>query len=293
MTPADDGGGTRLAVLGSPIAHSQSPALHAAAYGVLGLPWTYEAIEVRQPDLGAFVRSVAVDPAWRGLSLTMPLKRDILPMLDTRDEPTGLTGGANTVLLDDGRLRGFNTDVYGVTAALREAGIDGLRSVEILGAGATAASVLAAVHALGATGLLLRARDAGRARPVVELARRLGMTVTVLAPREPGEAGFAADLVVSTLPGGADMPAAPSTANPASTPLLDVAYSPWPTAVAAYWLAGGGRVIGGLEMLVNQALGQVRAFTFGDPWMPLADEPAVLRAMRASIGLDPEAARVV
>ena len=105
----------RLAVLGSPIAHSKSPALHRSAYRVLGLDWQYEAIEVTPADLENFIRSRG--PEWRGLSLTMPLKRDVMPLLDCADPEAALTGGANTVLLQDNEgglsLRGFNTDVFG------------------------------------------------------------------------------------------------------------------------------------------------------------------------------------
>ena len=88
---------TRLAVLGSPIAHSKSPALHRAAYGALGLDWTYEAVEVRDGALEPFL--AGLDASWRGLSLTMPLKREVLPHVpdafvaeDVRDEKDGEVG---------------------------------------------------------------------------------------------------------------------------------------------------------------------------------------------------------
>ena len=85
----------RLAVLGLPIAHSLSPTLHHAAYGVLGLDWQYEAVELGGADLPEFVESR--DESWRGLSLTMPLKRDILPILDSTSELALETRSANTV----------------------------------------------------------------------------------------------------------------------------------------------------------------------------------------------------
>jgi hypothetical protein len=81
---------TRLAVLGSPIAHSQSPALHTAAYAALGLDWQYDAVEVTGATLADFVASR--DASWRGLSLTMPLKRDVLPLLQTTG---GRDGGSH------------------------------------------------------------------------------------------------------------------------------------------------------------------------------------------------------
>src|SRR3954452_11264573 len=114
--------GLRCAVLGSPIAHSLSPVLHRAAYAELGLDWTYDAVEVDSAGLGKFV--AGLDDRWRGLSLTMPLKRVVLPMLDETDRWATVSQAANTVVRDGGRLSGFNTDVPGAVAALtgREAG---------------------------------------------------------------------------------------------------------------------------------------------------------------------------
>src|SRR5688572_11268753 len=102
----------RLGVLGSPIEHSKSPSLHRAAYAELGLDWEYVAIEVDGPGLPAFIESR--DETWRGLSLTMPLKHDVLPLLDGVDEVAVLAGAANTVLFDSAGRRGFNTDVGGI-----------------------------------------------------------------------------------------------------------------------------------------------------------------------------------
>src|SRR6478752_1823922 len=95
--------GARLAVLGSPIAHSKSPALHRAAYEVLGLDWEYDAIEVAEGGLATFLGGL--DASWRGLSLTMPLKREVLPLLDELDELAAQSQLANTVLIDGGRRR--------------------------------------------------------------------------------------------------------------------------------------------------------------------------------------------
>ena len=133
----------KAAVLGSPIAHSLSPALHRAAYAALGLDdWTYQAIECAEADLAGLVGSLG--PEWAGLSLTMPLKRTVLPLLDHAESLVTVTGGANTVVFrPDGRY-GYNTDVQGIVDALTEAGAPAPRGVTILGAGATACSALAA-----------------------------------------------------------------------------------------------------------------------------------------------------
>ena len=277
---------TRLAVLGSPIAHSQSPALHAAAYTVLGLDWQYDAIDVTGATLASFVASR--DGSWRGLSLTMPLKRDVLPLLQSTDDTAALTGGANTVLFDRSHgalaLRGFNTDVYGVTEAFREAGVYSLDSVQILGGGATAASVLVAVRDLGAAHVLVSVRTPAKAVELVALGKTIGVEVVVRAFGQHDGPDNVPDAVVSTIPGhGAHGLVFAERIREASV-LFDVAYDPWPSELASAWTTAGGTVISGLEMLLHQAVAQVRVFVNGAPDATLPGEPDVLAAMRAAIG---------
>lgn len=280
-----------LAVLGSPIAHSKSPVLHRAAYEALGLPWRYEAIEVSTDELPEFIGSRT--PEWRGLSLTMPLKRDVLPLLDTRHELVELTGAANTVLFHDNAgdrmLKGFNTDVFGITAALLGAGIGRVSAVRVLGAGATAASAIVAVAQLGAGRVAVSARTPERMAGLVSLGERLGVDVRgadVGAHTAGFDGGFVPDAVISTMPGGADHGLRFDEATRASSVLLDVAYDPWPSQLALSWLEAGGRVASGLDMLLNQALMQVRIFVAGSPADELPEEPKVLAAMRAAVALD-------
>jgi shikimate dehydrogenase len=277
----------RLAVLGSPIAHSKSPALHQAAYAALGLPWRYEAIEVTTDALPGFIASCG--PEWRGLSLTMPLKRDVLPLLDDMDEYVEITGGANTVVFDEhgsGRtLRGFNTDVYGFREAFRSVGVRRLSSVRLLGGGATAASAMAAVAELGATRIAISARAPKKVQRLLDLGERLGVDVEIELLSELDDSVMP-DAVISTIPGSAQVDIPFTEATRARSVLLEVAYDPWPTPLAASWLSAGGRVIPGIEMLVNQALMQVRIFVGGDPRRALDGEPKVFAAMRAAVGLD-------
>lgn len=274
----------RLAVLGSPIAHSKSPALHDAAYAVLGLDWEYEAIDVAAHALPAFVASRT--PEWRGLSLTMPLKRAVLPLLDSRDEATGLTAAANTVLFDDDGerrvLRGFNTDVHGIVEAFRGAGVERLGFVRVLGSGATAASVLLAVSRLGAARVAISARTPAAAADLQRLGGELGVQVRI-EPLGTQQGHPVPDAVVSTIPGGVELPVSFADEVMTRSVLFEVAYDPWPTPLAASWLSVGGQVISGLEMLINQALGQVRTFVGGEPDIRLPGEAAVLQAMRRSI----------
>lgn len=271
----------RLAVLGSPIAHSKSPALHRAAYRRLGRDWSYKAIEVTGAELPAFLGGL--DPSWRGLSLTMPLKQDVLPLVDELDRVADLTGAANTVLFaDDGRRIGFNTDVGGIVRALREAGCDAVAHGALVGAGATAASALVAMSELGAGRVDVYARTPARATPLAELGERLRVEVRLHALGAI-ESAHDIDLVVSTVPGGTELPHEASVALRTGARLFDVAYDPWPSRLAASWLAAGGEVIHGLGMLLHQAVLQVRVFVSGDPATPLPDEDAVLDAMRAAL----------
>jgi shikimate dehydrogenase len=271
---------TRLAVLGSPIAHSLSPSIHRAAYGVLGLPWHYEAIEMTGERLPGFVE--ALDTTWRGLSLTMPLKRDVLPILTTRHAMVDRVGGANTVLLDDSGIHGFNTDVRGVVESFRGAGVESLSTVEVLGAGATAASVMVAVAELGGSQVTVVARTPEKAGELVALGEREGMRVSVRPWTTDHHVEDIPDAVISTVPGGRSDLQFPESVRAGSV-LFDVAYDPWPSGLALAWADAGGPVISGIDLLLHQAIGQVRVFVGGDPEVELPEEPGILDAMRAAV----------
>ena len=263
----------RAAVLGSPIGHSLSPALHRAAYSALGLDWSYDAIEVRPEGLAGFL--TGLDHSWVGLSLTMPLKQTVLPLLDEVTELVTATGAANTVLLRGERRWGENTDVAGIVAALREAGVGSLGRATVVGGGATAASAVAALAQLGAADLVVLVRDRGRAGPLLAAAERLGVHLELAELTVDALARSAADVVVSTVPAGALDDLARRLALPARPPvLLDVVYAPWPTALASAYAGAGGTVVGGAAMLLHQAAAQVELMT---------GQRAPLAAMRAAL----------
>ncbi|WP_104133165.1 shikimate dehydrogenase [Cryobacterium sp. M91] len=276
----------RLAVLGSPIKHSRSPLLHRAAYRQLGLDWSYDAVEVKAGSLAMFLSSIG--PDWRGLSLTMPLKHEVLPFIDDCDRVARLTGSVNTVLLRQvagrGTLTGYNTDVAGLVRALAEGGVTRAKHVTLLGAGATAASALMAAAELGAEFVSVLVRDLPKAQPLVELGRSLGVVVDL--SDFSGSGGNGSDLVISTLPGGTVLPTPLPLELRERATLFDVAYSPWPSGVAREWESAGGTVLNGLGMLLHQALIQVRVFVTADPFEPLPGEPDVLAAMRSALTRD-------
>ena len=272
----------RLAVFGSPISHSKSPKLHAAAYRALGLDWGYEAIELDAARLGDFV--AGLDASWRGLSLTMPHKHVVLSLLDERDPLVDLVGAANTLLLDDGARRGFNTDVEGIVRAFADHGVTALDTVEILGAGATAQSALAAAAQLGARAARVVVRNLARAESLIPLAERLGVELTRERFGDP-RGSLSPDAVISTLPGGTSIVREFPAELRGSAVLFDVAYDPWPSALAASWQQASGRVVSGLEMLVHQAVAQVRIFVSGSADVALSREDEVRDAMRSVVGL--------
>lgn len=260
----------RAAVLGSPIAHSLSPVLHRTAYAELGLDgWTYDRFEVDEKALPGFFETLG--PGWAGLSLTMPLKRAVIPLLDGISDTAASVDAVNTVVFtQDGRRTGDNTDIPGMVAALREHGIDEVDTAAVLGAGATASSALAALARICTGEIAVYVRSAARAAEMRQWAERLGAAVRI-ADWDDAEQALHAPLVVSTTPAGVTDPLARAVPErPAA--LFDVLYDPWPTVLAARWSAYGGAVVGGLDLLVHQAVLQVEQMT--------GRAPAPLEAMR-------------
>ncbi|MFF6865698.1 shikimate dehydrogenase [Streptomyces sp. WAC8370] len=260
----------RAAVLGSPIAHSLSPVLHRAAYAELGLTdWAYDRFDVDEAALPGFFEELG--PEWAGLSLTMPLKRAVIPLLDSVSETAASVDAVNTVVFgEDGRRTGDNTDIPGIVAALREHGIEKVETAAVLGAGATASSALAALARICSGEVAVYVRSAARAAEMRGWAERLDVDVRI-ADWADAEEALHAPLVVATTPAGAtDALAAAVPGMPAT--LFDVLYDPWPTALAARWSAHGGAVVSGLDLLLHQAVLQVEQMT--------GCAPAPLAAMR-------------
>jgi shikimate dehydrogenase len=262
----------RAAVLGSPIAHSLSPVLHRAAYGALGLSeWSYDRFEVDEEALPGFLAELG--PEWAGLSLTMPLKRAVIPLVDEITDTAASVEAVNTVVFkQDGRRVGDNTDIPGMVAALRERGIEEVESAAVLGAGATASSALAALARVCTGEVVAYVRSQARAAEMRQWGERLDIEVRT-EDWADAEQALRAPLVIATTPAGAtDALAASVPERPAT--LFDVLYDPWPTDLAARWSAYGGAVVSGLDLLVHQAVLQVEQMT--------GRSPAPLDAMRTA-----------
>ena len=271
-----------LAVVGHPIAHSKSPALHNAAYSVLGLDWSYQAIDVEPDTFSEFLAGSGAE--LRGISVTMPHKTAALEASTTLDLLAERTRSVNTLFIPSpGEIFGFNTDVAGIVHAFHDAGVLQARHVVIVGGGATASSAVAAAAELGAEHVSVLARTPTKAFTLEQVGQNCGVNVTVhqlhdMATLSP------ADVVISTLPGTVAVSLATLPRTDHAT-LLDVAYSPWPSARSAEWNVSGGEVVSGLRMLAHQALIQVRIFVSGSPLDVLPREVEIKNAMFKAVGL--------
>lgn len=250
----------RCAVLGDPVGHSLSPHIHRAAYEGLGLDgWDYDARLVPTGGLAGFLDGL--DPAeWRGLSLTMPLKREAVPLLTTQDEWVAATGACNTVVLDpDGTRHGLNTDVTGALMVLGEHDVPLERAV-VLGGGATATSLLLALAEKGMQQATLAVRDPGRAAETVRAVAAHRSAPRVDVVELAGVTRLPGDVLVSTVPASAQT--TQLLAAVAELPLVfEVVYDPWPTPLAAAAERSGRTVLSGLDLLLAQAVNQVVAMT--------------------------------
>ena len=295
----------RAYVLGHPIAHSLSPALHRAAYDFLGEQnLGYERRDTLPDDLPEIMRGVRNPagteeaPYIAGLSVTMPLKTAVIQYCDELSETARVTGAVNTVYPRGEKVLGDNTDVIGIVNALRHAGLEPDPERDepaVIGGGATAISALTALHKLGYRRASVYARSLHKLGSVQEAADRLGVQLSTVALAEfPAEQKARLhNPVISTLPARAaddwasqlsGLKGASATHRPV---LLDVAYNPWPSVLASAWEANGGTVVSGLEMLLYQAVEQVLLFT--DCTLQPAELLGLINAMCEAVGLPPRA----
>ncbi len=272
LTPS---GTTRLAaVIGSPIRHSLSPAIHNAAFTSAGLNWVYVALEVAPGQAAGAVEAMRVLDLG-GMSVTMPHKDDVAAAVDDRTSVAATLGAVNCVFRDGGRLVGDNTDGAGFVDGLRlDHGIDpsGLRCV-VVGAGGAARSVVHALGAAGAGEVVVVNRTPDRARAAAELAGPVGRVGT------EGDL-TAADLVVNATPigmgtsgGGPALPLPVSLLRSGQV-VVDLVVHPVHTALLHEAEVRGARPVDGLSMLVHQAAHAYRRWT---------GEEAPLAAMRAAV----------
>jgi shikimate dehydrogenase len=237
----------RLAVLGHPVGHSRSPAMHSAALAELGLAeeWSYEAIDVGPEDFERRVRAMA-EEGFAGANVTVPHKGAALALADELSETAREIGAANTLSFDGGQVRAENTDAQGLLEALPDP-VEGTRAL-VLGAGGAARAVVWALVRQGAevdvwNRTELRSRhlceELGGAPATVADQAGYGLIVNTTSVGLHGEDPFA------ELPLGRDAFAPPQT-------VVDLVYGEQPSALLAAATAAGATVVDGIEVLVRQ-----------------------------------------
>lgn len=265
MTP------TRAGIVGSPVAHSLSPVLYAAAYRTLGMPgWSFEQTLVEAGGLAA--HAAALPPDWAGLAVTMPLKEEALALAREASAQARRCGAANTLTRIPGGWRADNTDVHGLAHQVRLAGAPSPRSAVVVGSGATARSAVVALHGLGVQEVRFLVRDQVRAA-TGEMAQDLGLTVSHRRYADPPGTWGRPDVVVSTAPPGATPPVQGWDPGPGVV-VCDVVYADWPTPWAVAWEQKGVPVARGDTMLLHQGVRQFELIT---------GREAPVAAMRAAL----------
>ncbi|WP_134323053.1 shikimate dehydrogenase [Cumulibacter soli] len=259
------------AVIGSPIDHSLSPALHTAAYADLGLPWRYTRRDVPAGELGRFVDALSVDGiddlACGGLSVTMPGKAEALARADERDPRAVVLGAANTLVprFDNETVVGwsaYNTDVDGIIGAFAQHGLTQAASKRcvIIGAGGTAAAALAALRAMGAQSVAVVARNLAKAAGLSATGEQLDIRVDLVSFAAAAAAIRQADVITSTVPPGVADAIARHGLR-AGQMVLDAVYAGGETALLRQARTDGATAVGGVHMLLHQAVEQVRLMT--------------------------------
>ncbi|MYB27992.1 MAG: shikimate dehydrogenase [Acidimicrobiaceae bacterium] len=257
------------AVIGDPVRHSRSPAIHNAAFAASGIDWVFTAFEVPAGGGEAALEAMRVLQL-AGLSVTMPLKAEVADAADTCDDEVEVLGAANCVVpMDDGRLRAANTDAAGFVSALRaDAGLEpeGLR-VALLGAGGAARAVAWGLAAAGSAQVAVINRTPSKAQAAADIANAAGRA------GQPGRVGrvgstddiAAADVVVNATSVGmgadaASMPCDPSLLRPGQI-AVDLVYEPLETAWLAALRRRGVAAHNGLSMLAYQAAAAFELWT--------------------------------
>ena len=243
----------KAAVLGSPVGHSLSPTLHMSAYRALGIEGEYTAIEMKSDQLRSFLLSL--DRDWRGFSLTMPLKEEVLKLANEVDPLANSIQSANTLIRTAQGWRATTTDVKGFQEALHANGVDEFTKVLIIGSGATARAAAAAVDQRNREIQVIH-RNHGREGAMRKAAPYSSIEFLPWQAPLP-----VADLTINTTPAGVADHFASQITQSSSGRFFEALYNPWPTKMLDHWRRNGGGVIDGLDLLVYQGMEQIELMT--------------------------------
>jgi shikimate dehydrogenase len=251
------GGATHVTgIVGWPVEHSLSPAIHNAAFAAAGLDWAYVPLPVPPEGLAEALAGVAA-LGFRGVNVTMPHKTETADLLEELSEDAQLLRAVNTIVVRGGALEGHNTDTPGFGRFLRrDAGFDpaGAEAL-IFGAGGAARACALALARAGAGRITVAARDVARAAPLASIVESVG-GVPLAVVRLGDVEGSVADLVVNATPVGAPGAEPAHPALPRLGPgvlVVDLLYDPPTTDLQRRAREAGATAVGGLGHLLEQA----------------------------------------
>jgi len=259
-----------LALVGQPVGHSLSPAMHNAAFVADGLDFVYVCLDVDPVELPAAVRGMKA-LGLRGFNVTMPHKQAMVLLVDELDEGARISGAVNTVVIEDRELCGYNTDGDGMVMACQEAGIElSGRSVLLLGAGGTAAAIAVAFGSAGVGELRIATRSVGRAAQLRERLHETGMKRLAVHHLDALEGAVPdAEIIINTTPLGmkeGDPMPVPSGYVRKSRVFCDAVYRPGGhTPLVRLARERGVPVVAGDRMLLYQGVLAQKLWTGREP----------------------------
>ncbi len=276
-----------VGVIGDPVKHSCSPPMHNAAFREMGMDYVYVPFWVRPEQLAAAVEGFKATNV-AGINVTLPHKKEMLPLMDSISQEAELIGAVNTLVFKDGMVEGHNTDARGLIASLREEGVDDIKGMNIvvLGAGGGAQAVVVGMALEGAGRITIANRTTEKA---VRLAETIGGKTGVqvdgvsLDDRQLPEYISESDLLVSTITAGMD-PSIPLVINPdwlhENLTVCDIVYIPPETNLLKAAAERGLKTVGGMGMLVHQGAISFHLWTGKQP--PVG---TMRRALAEALGL--------
>lgn len=251
------------AVIGDPIDHSLSPALHNAAFTFLGLDCTYIAYRIPKGELEIGIESLK-KVGISGFNVTIPHKIDMMRLLDEADKECALVGATNTVVNSNGILKGYNTDVDGFLDPIRRRKID-CKGAEVLlvGAGGAARAIVAAFAKEGASKITVTNRTRQKAENIIAFAKQLGLGSEFSDLADAGEIAGKFRFVINATPVGLKGMGIPvSTRNLNKNSIVyDIVYMPVETPFIKQSKEKGANIIYGWEMLLAQAMNSFKIWT--------------------------------
>jgi len=247
------GGSTHIVgIIGWPVSHSLSPAIHNAAFAALGLDWVYVPLPVHPLQLLAAVQGLAA-MGFAGANATMPHKAAVADLIPDLSEDARRLHAVNTIVLDGERLRGENTDAPGFERFLRlDTGVEPSgRSALVFGAGGAGRACALALARAGAASITVAAREPARVAEVAAAVEGLGASVA--AVRFDDAVDVRADLIVNATPIGARGDALPLPPIDPDVLVVDLLYRPAATPLLVRARAAGAPAFGGVGLLLHQA----------------------------------------